>query len=349
MKITLTLLNEKTSTSDVTMGGVINVLNDYALRQSTFSQNLIIKNNKTSELFKLENFVTLFDENNRVLSHTGKVYNSSEGYVLISTPVQLSYEDGSQSPNVGGEILFEGDDATVRERIAYDGTVRVEIDNGKDGTIDEVEIYNAQTMTLVPNRTPVVEITFPKEIFTNTDLSVGQVNSYDPDLDEITVISTWKINDVLKSNNLSLDNSLFKKHDSLKLTVVAKDNRVGDIKSTTVNKEQEVLNSRPVITSSFSKISLLLGETKNLDYTIIDADNDTLEVTWEHAYGFDTDTIEEYLTFSDSDCTHAIQEYDTEHEIAYFDLSTYEQEDVRNALCAVAFYTANYISKCRTK
>ena len=276
--LTMSLLNVKTSTSDITIEGTINIFNDDD--NTTCTQNFIIKDNQSSAMFKFENFIIYLDHNEKVLGYEGKVYDSEEGYVLITTPIRLTYEEGSYTPNAGGEILYEGEDSVVRERIAYDGTVRVELDRGKNGIVDEFEVYNSETMEVVPNRAPVSSIIFPKEIFTNTDLSVVKVNSYDPDLDEITLQNEWKVNNIVKSNNLTLDSTLFKKHDILKLTVVAKDNRA-ESKTATVSKVQEVLNSRPIPVLKLEKTEVEIGDNIIVDAsTSYDADNDEISFNW---------------------------------------------------------------------
>jgi len=340
MNMDIDLLTLKSSENSIILDGLLVAYVDNSTGNIRYVYNTVSKDNNTNEMSKFENFEVLLDAEDRPLSYKGKIYYSQEGYVLVSTPIELSYSDLTNTPDVGGEIHFEGDDAIVKERIAYDGRVRVEIDNGKDGTVDEFEVYTASTMEVVPNSAPVVTVSFPKEIFTDTNLSeVVNVNIYDPDLDEFSTSYTWQINNEVKSSSLVLSTALFKKHDNLKLTIEAEDNRVGEKKKTTESKTQTVLNSRPVITSNFQKLSLTLGESKILDYTISDADNDEVEVTWEHTYGFDNENLEEYLTFSDFDCSHALQEYNTEHTLSYENLTIREQEDIRDTLCQEEFTT----------
>ena len=339
MDMSISLLTIKSKNTDITLDGSIIVIADDDGRNETFTQNTVVKNNSNDEVLKFENFITVVDDNGRDLSYAGKIFHNTHGYVVISTPVELSYTDADTVPSMGGVISYEGKNSIVHERIAYDGRIRVEIDEGKDGTVDEFEVYDIRTLEVVANTAPITTITFPKEIFTNTNSSEIKIVTYDPDLDEFTNSFEWQVNGEVKSTILALSTELFKKHDTLKLIVTSEDNRVGDKKSSIINKEQKVLNSRPVITSSFKKISLTLGETEALEYSIEDADNDDLQIIWEHTYGFDDETIEEYLTFSNFECTHAIQEYDTEHDISYASLSTREQEDVRNAICSVEFST----------
>lgn len=305
MKMTLSLVNIKSTTSDVTIDGVINISNDYTVNQSTSTQNLIIQNNKSSESFKLENFVIVADENDRAISYTGKVYNSSEGYVVITTPVKLSYDEGTYTPNVGGEILFEGDDAFARERIAYDGTVRVEIDNGKDGIVDEVEVYNIETLEVVPNRAAVITIIFPSKIYTDTNMSETNITIYDPDLDTFSSVYEWKVNDVIKSKTFNISNELFKKHERLKLIVTATDDSMKGNKVATKNLEQIVLNSKPTIKINVDATGLIIDALSIIEFDVsqsTDSDNDVLSYQWEvYKYIHESESSEGELIHQDTD------------------------------------------------
>ena len=347
MEIDASLLRLKSTTTDITLDGSIKI-SDYDSERQTVTQNLLVKDNKRNKIFKYEDFITILDQNDRAISFKGKVYDSEEGYIIISTPVELSYSDNNNFADMGGVIVYEGKDSFIKERIAYNGRVRIEIDKGKDGSVDEFEVYNIQTMEIVENEAPIVEIKFPKEIFTNTNLSTVDVIAYDPDLDEFNTTYSWSVNNDIASNKLLLDNELFKKHDILELTVFCEDNRVGDKKSSKTSKNQKVLNSRPVITASFSKLSLTLGDTKTLEYTVTDEDNDTIEILWEHANGYSDSRLDEYLNYSDYSCQHAIEEYDTQHSIPFSDLTNYEQEDFLYLNCQEDFsykIDANFITE----
>ncbi|HHS92248.1 MAG TPA: hypothetical protein ENK82_02795 [Campylobacterales bacterium] len=333
MDMDIDLLTLKSSSDSMLLDGLIVAHVDNSTGNVKYIYNTVTKDNETQEMSKFENFEVLLDSQNRPFSYKGKVYYSKEGYVLVSTPIKLSYTGDSETADVGGEIHFEGQDAIVKERIAYDNRIRVEIDYAKDGTVDELEVYNATTMESLPNAAPVVAINFPKEIFTNSDLSTVYVQVYDPDLDEVSTSYQWMVNDVEKSTTLSLSNQLYVKHDTLKLIVNAQDNRVGDQKQTQQSKTQKVLNSRPVITASFEMLNLEIGQTHELAYSVSDADNDDLKISWDYVVRNDSEALTDYLNPDTISCLYAIQEYDSQNSVKYENLTFYEQEDFNRSNC----------------
>jgi len=330
MDMSISLLTIKSKNTDITLDGSIIVIADDDGRNETFTQNTVVKNNSNDEVLKFENFITVVDDNGRDLSYAGKVFHSTNGYVVISTPVKLSYTDADTVPSMGGVISYEGKNSIVHERIAYEGRIRVEIDEGKDGTVDEFEVYDIRTLEVVPNTAPITTITFPKEIFTNTNSSEIKVVTYDPDLDDFTSSYEWQVNDVVKSSTLTLSNELFKKHDTLKLSVTAEDNRVGEKKKSIENKAQKVLNSRPLITSSFEDLAVVIGNTTELNYSIEDADDDIIEISWESWKTFEKEDIDNNTP---NNCEMAINEYEMFHDHSYDSLTDYEQEDFNRSNC----------------
>lgn len=279
MIIEFNLLHIVNSKMNVVMDGTI----DVAVKDEgkILTQNFIIKNNEDNTMLMFKNFKVLLDEDNREVSYDGKIYYSKAGYIEVSTPKKLKYNE-SGNPIVGGEILINGADATVKERIAYDDRVRVEIDNGKDGSVDEVHIYKDDNYKKeIPNSAPVIKIIFPNKIYTNTDMSDVNVSVYDPDLDGFKTSYKWQVNGNDVSSKLVLSDKLFKKHDTLKLIVVATDDRSGDVKSSTKIKTQKVLNSAPVIVLKLSKTVVELNNTITIDASkSYDVDGDTFSYKW---------------------------------------------------------------------
>ncbi len=337
MDIKLELLNIKDSEIDIVMGGILTMIASDDGKRKTFTQNIIIKNNTDNTMVKFEDLKIVLNDYDQELSYNGKIYHSEKGYIEVSTPVELRYDE-TGSPMVGGEILYESENASIRERIAYDNRIRVELDEGKDGSVDEVEVYDADTLEVVPNTAPVIAMSFPQSVYTDTNMSEVAVNVYDPDLDGFSTSYEWTVNGEVKGSEIVLDSTLFKKHDILKLTVVATDDRVGNVKSSTQSKEQEVLNSRPIITESFGRLTLDLGKTENLIYSISDADNDEIMISWKHYFVhsfYGEETINEYYNppFS-GECELAIQDYDMNNPNAgYITLSREEQEDFNRTYC----------------
>jgi len=335
MNMDIDLLTIRNSENSTLLDGLVVAYVDNSTGNIRYVYNTVSKDNNTNEMNRLENFEVLLDAEDRPLSYKGKLYYSQDGYVTVSTPTQLSYSNTSVIPDVGGEIHFEGDDAIVKERIAYDGRIRVEIDKGKDGISDEFEVYNSSTMEIVPNTAPVVNITFPKEIFTDTNMSSMKITTYDPDLDNFTNTYVWKVNGVVKATSLELSSSFFKKNDLLKLIVTSKDREQISV----TEKEQKVLNSRPVVTLSFPMMSLVFNDSIELNYTISDLDNDSLEVTWEHTGTYSEDILQGYLSFTEgyNYCDSEIELYEYENNISYSDLTIYQQEDLQHFLCEDEF------------
>lgn len=178
--------------------------------------------------------------------------------------------------------LLDGETSSTTVKYAYDNRIRVEIDSDKDGTVDSVQVYaEGDYENELPNAAPVITITFPQSIYTDTDMSQVQVNVYDPDLDGFTISYEWRVNDTVKASALALDNALFVKHDILALAVTAIDDRVGDIKSNTQIKTQEVLNSAPVAILDMNRSEIKVGEQILLDASkSYDVDGDSFTVDW---------------------------------------------------------------------
>jgi hypothetical protein len=306
MNVKFELLNIQDSDTNITLDGSFDMNVSADGQRKTLTQNFIIKNNLDDTMVKIENLKIVLNENNQKVSFNGKIYFSEVGYVKVSTPVELAYDD-SGIPVVGGEILYEGKNATVKERIAYNNRVRVELDNGKDGKIDEVVVYDADTLEIVPNTAPIINISFPQSIFTDTNMSEVKINVYDPDLDGFTTSYEWQINDEVKSNDAVLDNTLFKKHDMLKLTVKATDDRSGDTKTNAQSKEQEVLNSAPKIVLELDKTTVEVGNHIVVDASkSYDVDGDKFTYEWntqDRAYNVTDNTQDlgtSYLDINES-------------------------------------------------
>ena len=293
-------------------------------------ENYILKNNKTNEMFKYENFVMNFDEMGCVLSYAGKVYDSKYGYVNIKTQKDFVYDDDAQE--IKGKVLLEGETSVATLIYRYDGTIRVETDTDKDDTVDNIKVYRMnekRELEVVPNSAPTVWITFPKEIFTDTNMPEAvTIETDDPDFDTVTLDYKWEVNGVVQSNALDLPTSKFAKHDIIKLTVTASDNRGEETLTATKSMEQEVLNSRPIIDASFVNLQLTVGDTAHLEYTVTDADGDDVTINWKH---YLDGQIDEYYAF---DCQLAIYDYDLDNpDNTYETLTPYEQEDFNNTHC----------------
>jgi len=278
-KIDYQLFNVELEKENITIDGTVSV--SLVATGTVIVENYVVKNNKTSEMIKYDNYKTLLTKQEQIVSYQGKIYDSNYGYVEVSTLTPLAYnEDGTRKPE--GELKLEGESSSVNVKYAYDNRIRVEIDDNKDGVIDDVQVYReGEYETELPNAAPVVNITFPQSIFTDTDMLEVKVNVYDPDLDGFSVSYEWQINSEVKGNELILDNTLFKKHDILKFIVAATDDRVGDVKSSTQSKEQEVLNSAPKIVLELDKTTVEVGDKIIVDASkSFDVDGDNFTYEW---------------------------------------------------------------------
>ena len=262
-------------------GSVTSALNQSG---SSIVENYVVKNNKTAEMVKYDKFTTNLNDKKQIVSYSGKIYDSRYGYVEVSTLSDLAYnEDGTRKAE--GEIRLEGEKSSSTVKFAYDDRVRVEIDKDKDGNTDEVHVYkNGNFEQELPNAAPVISISFPQSIFTDTDMSAVKVSFYDPDLDQVETNYKWYVNGSDKGTTLALDNRLFKKHDKLKLTVTATDDRAGDVKTTTKSKVQEVLNSAPIALIESNATSEDIEPLSNIRLDAsksIDKDDDNLSYEWK--------------------------------------------------------------------
>ena len=186
------------------------------------------------------------------------------------------------------------------------------------------------------NNPPVIIADFPKTIFTDSNMSDVNITINDPDQnDTVNTIYEWKVNNIVVSHDKVLDNQLFKKHDILTLQIISTDNREGNPKSSTKTLTQEVLNSRPIIDVSFNHLDLTIGDRHSLIYTIIDADNDDVDINWVHYYN---PWVEEEWVAS-LNCQTAIEEYDITHpNTLYRDMTNYEKEDFNYKYCTPSIY-----------
>jgi hypothetical protein len=185
------------------------------------------------------------------------------------------------------------------------------------------------------NTPPEISIEFPQCIFTDTNMSEVNITIIDPESDDITESFEWKVNDVVVSNEKTIDNFLFEKHDILTLKVTASDSVVGNAKTNILSKSQEVLNSRPVIELLTNSLILTIGDNDTLIYNVTDADNDNLEISWINYLNgyFEDDWVLQ------TNCQIAIEEYDIIHpNHRYNTLTEYEKEDFNNTYCIQNIY-----------
>ena len=186
------------------------------------------------------------------------------------------------------------------------------------------------------NHPPEIIIDFPKTIFTDSNMSDINITITDPDQnDSVNTTYEWRVNDIVVSHDKIIDNQLFKKHDILTLHIISTDNREGNPKSSTETITQEVLNSRPIIDVAFNHLDLTIGDRHNLIYTIIDADNDEVNINWVHYYNPWVE--EEWVAVLN--CQIAIEEYDITHpNTLYRDMTNYEKEDFNYKYCTPTIY-----------
>ena len=287
--------------------------------------NLLFHDHVAKEMLKYDNFNIRYNAYQEIIGYEGRIYNSEKGYIDVTTPKPFKYaaygEDGEYE--VGTTIVYTGK-IRAKKTIAYDHTTRVEIDYDNDGIVDEVALYDSKSKMTIPNREPVVKIVFPEDIYTNSDLSTIKVKVYDPDLDSLSTRYIWQINgEIVGENSLVLDNALFHKYDNVSLTVEASD----DQDTISVSQEQEVRNSHPIIHGNFTKISLGIGETESIEYTITDADEDNISIEWNH---YEDASIED----GSINCEIAKEDYDMTHpDQSYSSLSVVEKENFEATQC----------------
>ena len=244
------LLNVKQAGEDTTIKGTVSV--SAIQTEISVLRNYIVKNNNTKEMIKYNNFRTLLNPQGKNIEYSGQIYNSNYGYVNAHTLVPVAYNE-DDSPKIGTKVSLEGDASTITIKHAYNNRVRIEIDSDNDGTSNTVQIYMAGNFKKeIENSSPIININFPQNIYSDTDMSQVTVDIYDPDLDGFSTHYEWKINNIVERNTLELDSKLFKKHDILQLTVTADDDRKTNSKSSTKSKLQEVLDTYLPIEASLN-------------------------------------------------------------------------------------------------
>ena len=310
------------------LDGEISFPKGYSNRKETTTavSNYIVKYKDKMLMYK--DFIVNYKYGNPE-KYSGRIYISEYGYVDITTPKSLKYDDYGK-PLTGGELCIEGDSSKLQYKEAYNGKVRLDLDKNGDGTADEVHMFKDNNFEHEINNTaPIVKVLFPKEIFTNSKLKNSDIiKAYDPDLDDFNVSYEWSVNGVIKSTD-DLDNSLFKKHDKVKLKVVATDS-FGNSSSKT--KEQEVINSRPVITMSKRDFKLGIGQKTPLGLSVVDADGDDLNISFEsYESSMPGEDFIKFYYDNYNSCVNILKE--TYDDGDFSELTPYEQEDVINNNC----------------
>ena len=344
--LTFKMLKSKSINEDIIIDGTIKIYSPSSTMTSSdkkfiyrnkIEENYTVKDNLKNKMYKFNNFVSYLDDLNFPLYYKGKVYHSDYGYINVKTLKNFKYS-GETQVDATGFVKLEGKSSYVNVKYAYDGRYRVEIDKNNDKKIDSVKIYTiskTKSFVEVKNKKPVVKITLPKFIYTNSDLSKTKLKIYDPDLDKIKTTYKWSVNDKVVSTTKNIDNSLFKKHDKLELCVSATD-KTG---TTTTCKKKDVSNSLPKIDIVFKDIYLKIGEkTKIEDYKskITDADNDKITVSWKHYKMFENslEDVKKMVSIDDKECQTIIDMYETETGQKFSNLPEDEQTKFKQEHCS---------------
>lgn len=163
-------------------------------QRETLTINAVLRDDNTLKLLKAKNLVTIlvYDNYMNPTTHTesisGRIYDSVEGYVDITTTAPLIYSDeGLDFPDDGGPLELSGADSTkARLYVQSANKVRIEVDSDGDSVFEEINIYwwidltGAPTFELIATVTTPVDATYgiPTSIQIQTGGTNGRLVTY---------------------------------------------------------------------------------------------------------------------------------------------------------------------------
>lgn len=275
-------LSYKGQDFNYTSSGSVNVEEDFFSGELSTTFNTLLRDNNTGVVTKQENLLLTSSYYN-VKTVTGRIYNSSHGFVDLSMTSELRYSDiNNVFPEPGGQILLTGL-ASSKASMIYASTekVRIEIDADGDDSFEDFRVYYWTDLggQVAPNEAPIISnISFTAtEYFTVNSISIDTSMATDPDADPLSFNFAWYKNGQLVPEQVTstFPSNLHAKGDVINAEVTVFDGVVSVSKSVSVT----ILNSPPVVNAGIDRV-VTFGDVVNLSGSAVDDDNDLLTYTW---------------------------------------------------------------------
>lgn len=165
MTMSFTLWTIKDKGISISMSGSIRWEESLANNTDITTFNVIILDNNSIEIFKLENFITTITYPDIILplnggkteTASGRIYVEKYGYVDVSTVSPFVYSLSSQdNPDKGGPVLLSGaGNSKARITPISTSSVRIEADADGDGVFESKNIYSWSDLAGLPAAAPM--------------------------------------------------------------------------------------------------------------------------------------------------------------------------------------------------
>jgi hypothetical protein len=251
--------------------------------------NMVVKNNASGSTMKVDNWVMtlayddIFMPSTFSTTLTGRVFDSVEGYVDVTTPEPLHYSGVFiEYPDMAGQLLLSGaGDLKAKMIVASAQKVRIEADTTGDDTFDQYSVYHWIDIggAAAPNESPDVSsiVIEPNNPFTTDNLTVNVAMVTDTDADPLSYSYLWRKNGtkITAQTSAILPADQHVKGDIIEVEVTVSDGQLASSNTDTVTIE----NTLPNIDAG-APVSLIFGDEPTLNGSALDADNDQLSYAW---------------------------------------------------------------------
>jgi hypothetical protein len=296
------------SSSSSVFGGSIHVQLSLAASRETLTINGVFLDKRTSKYLKLDNIVIKSNyedilDSESAFSQTvsGRLYDSVEGYVDISTKTAFFYASQSSASPSSGLLLIAGAlGSQAQMRALVSGKARLEVDANGDNEFETDANYLWGSLSGEPaaNESPTGTVSLAPVVPKADDELDAIVTASDPDGDPITYSYTWTRNGVKISG--AEDPSL--KGVFVKGDVIAVEVGVADgVSTTTLRDSVEIADSAPVFVTPGS-LDVAYGTTMTYQAQASDIDGES--ISYDLAYapaGMEIDAATGEVTWKPSE------------------------------------------------
>ncbi len=293
MRISYSDLRMNARGMDATLHGTVDLkvaLEEYS---ETYRVNLVLQDNLAQKAVQWRD-VTIIDKmgvdyyySDYVETITGRIYDSKEGYVDITTeqPLHFSYYY-STFPDGGGPLLLTGDKGSrARLMIVSSSRAQISVDEDADGVFEATNFYSITNLggTSLVNQPPVITmLQLSPATPDRSSVLRAQVSASDPEGEELQITYIWARNDVIIDGAVTdtLAATEFAKGDSITFTC-----SVSDGTSTVSQTASVVIGDTPPVFSELPPAETVYGQPLSVQLQASDADGETVQ--YSLAYGPD--------------------------------------------------------------
>jgi uncharacterized repeat protein (TIGR01451 family) len=143
MVISFTRLMVRGAGASVDFGGAMHLQESLPTNTETLTVNFVVIDNITANMVKAENLVFVNVSNNLLSpssfseSVSGRLYDKTEGFVDISTPIPLHFGSTTQDfPDSGQMVLRGANNASIRLNALSSALITIALDVNGDGTYE---------------------------------------------------------------------------------------------------------------------------------------------------------------------------------------------------------------------